>query len=152
MPASCARQRSIYSISEYGNITPLMSRVTSWDLYSPWIRNTPMGKARISTRRFVSPLASFIFLLRAPPSPSPFVRARICVYLVIFALSTANKFTFANGKCHFMVRCRNNLSKFSPKDINKKAGSSAASGRLTRPPMPTGFRRGSRIRYETDFR
>lgn len=28
MPASRARQRSIYSISEYGNITPLMSRVT----------------------------------------------------------------------------------------------------------------------------
>lgn len=28
-----------------------------------------MGKARISTRRFVSPLASFIFLLRAPRLP-----------------------------------------------------------------------------------
>lgn len=150
MPASCARQRSIYSISEYGNITPLMSRVTSWDLYSPWIRNTPMGKARISTRRFVPlshPSSSFLAL----PISRPVVWARICVYLVIFALSTANKFTFANGKCHFIVRRRNNLSKFSPKDINKKAGSSAGSGRLTRPPMPTGFRRGSQIRYETDF-
>ena len=48
MSASRARQRSIYSISEYGNISPLMSRVTPWDPYSPWIRNTPMGEARIS--------------------------------------------------------------------------------------------------------
>jgi len=150
MPASCARQRSIYSISEYGNITPLMSRVTPWDLYSPWIHNTPMGKARISTSRFVPSLTSWrssFFTL--PISLIP--ETRICVYLVIFVLSTANKFTFANGKCHFIVRRRNNLSKFSPKDINKKAGSSAVSGRLTRPPMPVGFRRGSRIRYETDF-
>lgn len=48
MSASRTRQRSIYSISEYGNISPLMSRVTPWDPYSPWIRNTPMGEARIS--------------------------------------------------------------------------------------------------------
>lgn len=92
-----------------------------------------------------------------PPSRSPIslsvVRTpRIRAYLVIFVLSTANKFTFASGKCHFIVRRRNNLSKFSPKDINKKADSSAGSGRLTRPPMPAGFRRGSQIRCETDFR
>lgn len=163
MPASCTRQRSIYSISEYGNITPLMSRVTSWDLYSPWIRNTPVGKARISTRRFVSP-SRILHLPSCRPSarsasrspqspPSRSSGYTSCTYLVIFALSTANKFTFANGKCHFIVRRGNDLSNFSPKDINNKSGRAqpracVRSGPVTRPPIYAGFRKGGRI-YDT---
>lgn len=91
-------------------------RETSTHLESvilPWVK--PAYPLVVSSPSRILHLPSSRSLPRRP-------RARICVYLVIFALSTANKFTFANGKCHFIVRRRNNLSKFSPKDINKKAG------------------------------
>jgi len=99
------------------------------------------------------PLASFIFLpavrVALPTISLPDASGYVsCTYLVIFALSTANKFTFANGKCHFIVRRGNDLSKFSPKDINKKSGSAVCSGSVTRPPIYAGFRKGGRI-YDT---
>lgn len=153
MPASRMRQRSIYSISEYGNITSLMSRVTlrgetSTHLESvilPWVK--PAYPLVVSSPSLaILHLPSFPFRRRFSLSRRGYIPY---MYLVIFALSTANKFTFANGKCHFIVRHGNNLSKFSPKHINKTSNSSAGPGQLLALPMPAGFRRSSRIRRET---
>lgn len=124
-------------------------RETSTHLESvilPWVK--PAYPLVVS-----SPLSqSFIFLLRAPCLP--LVRVTdMRISRNIRSINREQVYVCKREVSLYGSPYRNNLSKFSPKDINKEADSSApGSGLLTRPPMPAGFRRGSRIRYETDFR
>ena len=66
-----------------------------------------MGEARIS----VSNAAPYCLSLSLSLSFALFRGPT----LLIFALSTANQFIFANGKCHFIAPCRPSRSRFPSK-------------------------------------
>lgn len=77
-----------------------------------------------------------------PPESFPHSDPSRAPRLVIFALSTANKFIFASGKCHFIASRGNDLSCLSPKDIDTQSPGPDARAR--------GFRGGARGNIESE--